>query len=247
MLHHAGENMEESSERIPTNIVGLDELMENGIPKNYVVLISGRAGTMKSSVAYNILMHSANNTGTLGMYLTLEQSSASLMEHMKKLGLYIEQEDRVVLVDLAKARRSGMLETGTEPGGQVDWLSTIINFLKSYQKQTNYELLVLDSLSAIYVLANMENARSDLFNFFEGLRELNITTFIISEVSADKAGYGPLGIEEFLADGILHLKVREDGDNANLFVSIPKMRKTLHPRKYFPLIFENGHFEIVKV
>jgi KaiC/GvpD/RAD55 family RecA-like ATPase len=139
-----------------------------------------------------------------------------------------------------------MMDSGGD-GGQVDWLNTILNFLKTYKKQTDYEMLVLDSLSAIYVLANMENPRSDLFNFFEGLRDLKITTFIISEITAGKEGYGPLGIEEFLADGILHLKVKEDDGAANLYVSIPKMRKTLHPRKYFPLIFENGHFEIVKV
>jgi KaiC/GvpD/RAD55 family RecA-like ATPase len=236
---------EEVSERIKSYITGLDELMENGIPKNYVVLISGRAGTMKSTVAYNILANCANEKGTVGMYLTLEQSSSSLLDHMKKLGLFVEDESKVIMLDLAKARRSGMVDPPGE-GGQIDWMNTILNFLKTYKKQTNYEILVMDSLSAMYVLSNLENPRSDLFNFFEGLRDLNITTFIISEISADKAGYGPLGVEEFLVDGIMHLKVIED-NGANLYVSVVKMRKTAHPRKYFPLIFENGHFEIVKV
>jgi len=236
---------EEDTERIKTYILGMDELMENGVPKGYVVLVSGRAGTMKSTVAYNILCNSANEAGTVGMYLTLEQSSLSLLAHMKKLGLYVEDEQKVTMVDLAKARRGGMIEKEGE-GGTVDWMSTILNFLQSYMKQTNYEILVIDSLSAIYVLSNMENPRSDLFNFFEGLRDLKITTFIISEVPADKQGYGPLGIEEFLSDGILHLKVKED-NGANLYLSVVKMRKTSHPRKYFPLIFEQGHFEVVKV
>jgi len=245
MLFSNGIKMDETNERIKTNILGLDELMENGIPTNYVVLISGRAGTMKSSVAYNILCNTANEKGITGMYLTLEQSSSSLLAHMKKLSLYIDNEERVTMIDLAKARRGGMVEKDGG-GGQIDWMNTILNFLNTYKKQSNYDILVIDSLSAIYVLANMENPRSDLFNFFEGLRDLNITTFIISEVPADKQGYGPLGIEEFLADGIIHLKVKED-DGANLYISVVKMRKTSHPRKYFPLIFENGHFEIVKV
>lgn len=231
----------EDKERIKTYIKGLDEVMENGIPKNYVILVSGRAGTMKSSVSYNILANFAIENNTRGLYLTLEQSSKSIIEHMNKLGIGQGAGDNVSLLDLAKARKSGMIDTSQ---GDVDWISSILNFLKAYKTQEYFEILVIDSLSAVYVLADLQNPRSDLFNFFEGLRDLNVTTILISEIPAGKPGFGPLGIEEFLADGIIHLKVGED-EMQNLYIGVPKMRKTNHPRRYFPIIFEQGHFEIV--
>jgi len=51
--------------------------------------------------------------------------------------------------------------------------------------------------------------------------------------------------EEFLSDGILHLDLRRDDRQVNLFLSVVKMRKTAHRRGYYPLIFDEGGFEVV--
>ena len=42
-------------ERLPTFVDGLDELLEGGIPARHVVLVCGRAGSMKSSFCYYML------------------------------------------------------------------------------------------------------------------------------------------------------------------------------------------------
>jgi len=50
--------------------------------------------------------------------------------------------------------------------------------------------------------------------------------------------------EDFLADGVIHLDLRREGDNLNLYLAIAKMRKTKCNRKYFPLIFDQNGFEV---
>ncbi|MEE9507217.1 MAG: ATPase domain-containing protein, partial [Thermoplasmata archaeon] len=70
------------SDRVKTFIRGLDERMEGGIPDKYLTLICGRAGTMKSSIAFNILYHNAKENGLRGVYITLEQNRKSLVESM---------------------------------------------------------------------------------------------------------------------------------------------------------------------
>ena len=40
-------------ERIPTNILGLDESMEGGIPQGHIVIVAGASGAMKSSVTFS--------------------------------------------------------------------------------------------------------------------------------------------------------------------------------------------------
>ena len=39
--------------RVKTYIKGLDETMQGGIPAGHITLVSGSAGTMKSSIAFN--------------------------------------------------------------------------------------------------------------------------------------------------------------------------------------------------
>jgi KaiC/GvpD/RAD55 family RecA-like ATPase len=56
--------------RVKTYIKGLDENIEGGIPAGHVVLVSGTAGTMKSSVIFNILYNEAL-AGKTSLYLSL--------------------------------------------------------------------------------------------------------------------------------------------------------------------------------
>ena len=75
------------NERVPTFIKGLDENMEGGIPKGYVVLLTGMPGSMKSSVGFNILYNNAKQNKTKGVYISLEQGRDSLLEQMNRLNM----------------------------------------------------------------------------------------------------------------------------------------------------------------
>ena len=76
--------------RVRTYIRGLDEQLQGGIPKGHVVLLAGKPGTMKSSVAFNMLYNNARNDGNGCVYVTLEQSRDSLLENMTGLGMDIK-------------------------------------------------------------------------------------------------------------------------------------------------------------
>jgi len=49
--------------RIRTYIRGLDEQLQGGVPKAHVVLLAGKPGTMKSSVAFSMVYHNAKSSG----------------------------------------------------------------------------------------------------------------------------------------------------------------------------------------
>jgi len=53
-------------------------------------------------------------------------------------------------------------------------------------------------------------------------------------------------VEEFLTDGIIHLKTEKYGNRTNLFLGVMKMRETNHERDYFPLIVDTTGFDIVR-
>ena len=96
-----------SDERIKTYLGKMDELLSGGIPKGHVVLVSGMPGTMKSSVAYNIIYYNAKEAGVPGLYITLEQGRDSLLKHMKALGMDHDLvKDKLGIVDIAFLRKS---------------------------------------------------------------------------------------------------------------------------------------------
>jgi KaiC/GvpD/RAD55 family RecA-like ATPase len=238
-------------DRLKTYVGGLDEMLEGGIPARHVILVCGRAGSMKSSFAYYILYKLAENEGRKGIYLTLEQSRNSLNRHMKKLGMgkaistsmLVSDLDDMVVIDMARLRK----ETDPSTIGSIDWLTSIVTQIKNYKATFGCDVVAIDSLSALYSLTKFTNPRSELFFFFEKLRELGVTVFLITEMfDQDVDKFGPHGVEEFLADGIIHLKNEKYGNRTNLFLGVMKMRETNHDRDYFPLIVEKSGFEIVR-
>src|SRR6266699_3881707 len=67
---------------VKTHIRGFDDdVLRGGIPQGHVILIRGASGTMKSSLAYYVLYHNAL-AGVPGLYVTLEQSAGSRLEHV---------------------------------------------------------------------------------------------------------------------------------------------------------------------
>ncbi len=231
-------------ERIKTYVKGLDDLMEGGVPKKHIVLVCGHAGTMKSSLTYSIIYNAYKDKGLKSIYLTLEQGKDSLYMHMEKLGMPSKGVDGVAVIDLAKVRKD--VATDKEKSEKVDWLKSIISVLKHYKQRFGCDILALDSLAALYALTTFKNPRAELFYFFEKLRALDVTTFLISEIPTDRNVYGLYGIEDFLSDGIIHLKVEQTDAGSNLYLGVVKMRSTNHTRSFMPLIFENGRFEVVQ-
>lgn len=256
----------EEIKRVRTFIKGLDENIEGGIPAGHIVLLSGSAGTMKSSVAFNILYNEAL-AGKSGIYISLEQSHSSILNHFISMGYDLSKVNLVIVQDLSKL----MAETSKAKGHtgtliivdvgafrkeikevQVDenrsWLNVIKNILKRVKTEGACDLFVLDSLSALYVLSKFKNPRVELFYLFEFLRDLDITSFLVSEAKDERSvstmarSFFCEYDEDFLCDGIIYLRLTPFRRNIVREVSIVKMRTTNCNNDVFSLEFKGGQF-----
>ncbi|MCX8173647.1 MAG: RAD55 family ATPase [Thermoplasmata archaeon] len=222
--------------RLKTHVDNLDAIMEGGVPEGNVVIIFGKPGSMKSSLAYSILHNNMELEGKKALYVCLEQSSASLISNMEGLGFKPPTgHSDMNILDI------GILRKYMPQIGYQAWIELFRVDIQNLKKNFNFEVLAIDSLPVLEMLAKFKEPREELFYFFEWLRELKCTTFIVHEEADNPFEYG----EDYLADGVIHLDLRRDEKNVNLYLGIAKMRKTVHRRGYFPLIFDHGKFELV--
>jgi len=223
-----------------TYIVGFDEEMEGGIPEGHVVLVSGPPGTMKSSVAYSILYNNARFNKAKCLYVCLEQSKKSLRFHMSKLDMddkYVEEN--IEILDLSKIRKAIMEDE------QKPWLEVLKKHLGDLRDEKRFDLLALDSLPVLEIMSSIKEKRTNLFHFFEWLRDLGVTSFIVSEIMIDSA---KLYDEDFLADGIIHLLMEKVGEiDVYRRIRCVKMRGVRHHTGYFTLEYRNGRFHVTQV
>jgi KaiC/GvpD/RAD55 family RecA-like ATPase len=230
-----------AEERIPTFIKGFDEHLEGGIVAGSVVLIMGEPGTMKSSLAYSILHHNAKQ-GKNGLYVSLEQGRKSVITQMASLGMvYDEVDANLSILDLAILRKKMKL-------GKKSWMEVFKMYAVNLKKSMNYELLVIDSLTVLELLSAFREPRIELFEFFEWLRDMNITTFLPTEMTSKGDVLTPYG-EDYLADAIVHMKMERVGDvNIQRRIRMVKLRATKHTPNFFSLLQQgDGYFAVTKV
>ena len=233
---------EEAKNRVPTFIDGFDISMEGGVPKGYVVLISGQPGTMKSSIAFNALYKNAKNRGAHSLYVTLEQSRKNMIHHLGRMGMdYDEVKDFVSIVDLGLMRK----KMENLDSNKTAWMELFKMYVKNLKDTMGYEILVVDSLPVLEIMAKFDDKRTEMFKMFEWFRDLGITTFLVSEVSSNP---DVLYDENYLADGVISLRKERVGKVATQrHIIIDKRRATNHNTEHFMLMFKKGVFQVTQV
>ncbi len=231
-------------EKIPTLIDGFDDVLGGGIPRGSVVLLEGLPGTMKSTFAYSVLYNNAKD-GLNGLYITLEQSRDSLGRQMEAMGF---DEDGIW-------RNLHFLDVGAIQK-DVDHSEVWIDFLKktvtNKMKIEKIDLLVLDSLEALEVLAEFKDLRRDLYHLFEWLRELEVTSFLIAEGRGDPGPWtfvegAQKNDEGYLADGIIQLWLQQINDlDVQRRIRCLKMRSANHKTGSYVLVFEDGRLSVTR-
>ncbi len=229
--------------RVRTFVEGLDATLEGGIPWGHLVLIEGSPGTMKSSLAFSILLQNAAREGLHCLYLSLEERTSSLLKQMGSLGLKLEVP-RGSLVVLDPKTATNLL------GERPDWIEALQAGIASIKAQRGLDLITIDSLEALEVLAKFKDRRREMYRLFEWLRDQDLTSFVITErpdwIIAGHVLQGRWD-EDFLADGVIHLRMHMVSDvDAQRRLRVVKMRGTRHETGYLAMVLDDGRFRVTR-
>ncbi len=234
--------------RIATHVGGLDEILGGGLPEGHVVLLSGLPGTMKSSLAYAILSANARMRHAKCVYVSLEQTRSNLEILMEAMGFPVQETvGDVHVLDV------GTIQKDLGKDAVKPWIDFLQRTLLTMKEIDRTDLVVIDSLEALEVLAGFSDRRADLFRLFEWLRDFGATTLIVTEATPEGMILGFDGIsahrdETFLADGIIELKMHHVSDaEVQRRIRVLKMRGTKHGTGFHVLMFESGQFQVTPV
>jgi len=192
---------------------------------------------MKTSLAYSVLDANARK-GARGLYISLEQSRASLLDHLAGMGFDPKAtKDTLSILDLATLRK--------RMGDDGSWMELFRMYTQSIRTGFPYQLLVLDSLDALELLAKFQDYRHDVYELFKWLRGLGGTSIVLGELPTVVAREPPEAFgkhkEDYLADGIVHLRLEKRGDfEVKRVVRVVKMRGANHDTGYHSLVFDKG-------
>ena len=201
---------------------------------------------MKSTLAYSMLYHNGVEEGRASLYITLEQRKQSLQRQMNSMGFDLDRvTGHLHVLDVATLQKRAK---DTTRGLWVDFLQRAVEFRKELDV---VDLIAVDSLEALEVLAQFEDRRHDLFRLFDWFRSQRATTLLITEAPPEPFLPGLFqtsGNEaDYLADGIFHLKMHEVNDvDVQRRIRIVKMRAADHKTGSYALVFDKGTFRVTQ-
>lgn len=233
----------EEVEYLKTGVPGFDELIEKGIPRGSNILVSGSAGSGKTTFASQMLMNNAAN-GKKCLFMSFEESEDRLKRHLRQYG---NDPDRLISDGTLLIRRYDpflisrsiealLAEARGELVIQIDKTKGLIP--DNFQP----DIVVVDSLSAIgAAFAEQEAAyRIYIEQLFRSFEKLGLTSFLITECEEGTGKFSKTGVEEFLADGVIAFYNMKRGNSRIPATEVVKLRGVGHKKKIVPFSFVQG-------
>ncbi|MEM2228428.1 MAG: ATPase domain-containing protein [Candidatus Bathyarchaeia archaeon] len=216
--------------RIKTGIDGLNEVIEGGFPKGSLILLAGEPGTGKTVFSIQFLTKGCE-LGEPGVYASFAEAKDTLINNsFRHLG-----------VDLAKFEAEGKLKVLDFTAMREEAVSTILEMILREVEALKAERLVIDSFSAIaQAFKEPIEVRIIVNTVLDRIaRGMGCTTVMVEEIPISESKIG-LGMEEFVADGVLKLRAGELDGRLLRDLEILKLRGTRLDERKLIFTLEKG-------
>ena len=230
-LDHSG-----TDEKVSTGIASLDKLFAGGgYTKGSAVLVSGTAGTGKTSLAAAFIVESCKR-GERCLYLSYEESPGQLIQNMRSIGL-----------DLEPWSKKGTLKiVSTRPAffGLEMHLLDLYKILADFKPTS----VVIDPLTSLIGQADASEVQSMLTRMIDALKSKGITGVFTSLVSstAQNDTSGEIGVSSLIDTWIVVRELEEDqGKKRIRGIYIVKSRGTGHSSDVQKMIFNDDGIHLL--
>lgn len=212
--------------RISSGIPGLDNLLSGGFLPARSYLVTGEAGTGKTTACLQFLLAGLEQGGN-AIYVTADERPAEILQSAASLNWDLQryvQAKNLVILD-ASPYFSGRANSTAEKGGD---LQKIVTDLAAYAKRMDAERVVVDPVTPLIATGDSPARVQELARAFIHLMQSNLTTTNLFTSHFPRRADHDLtnGIEEFLAAGVVLLKVSQLDGRFVRTLQVKKMRGT---------------------
>jgi circadian clock protein KaiC len=211
-----GLNYSSSSDRISTGVPRLDTMLSGkGYFRSSTVLVSGTAGTGKTSIAAQFV-EAACKRGERVLYFTFEESPSQLVRNMHSIGINLEPWMKKGLLQFHATRPTLY--------GLETHLTTSIKLINNFKPG----VVILDPINAFVMGENQTEVKTMLLRLVDFLKMNRVTAFFTSLNSAEENMEITDVYVSSLIDTWLLLRDIEIGGERNRGLYILKSRGMAH-------------------
>jgi circadian clock protein KaiC len=225
-----------------TGISGLDDLTGGGLPSGRPTLLCGNAGCGKTLLAMEFIVRGAVDFGEPGVFVAFEENTGELITNFASLGhdlRALEAQNKVAL-EFVHVERSEIEETGEyDLEGLFIRLGYAIDSIGAKR-------VVLDTIEALFSgLSNRAILRAELRRLFRWLKAKGVTAIITAE--RGDTSLSRFGLEEYVADCVIVLDHRIEGQMATRRLRIAKYRGSAHGTSEYPFLIDESGISILPI
>jgi circadian clock protein KaiC len=232
----AGLDQPGTNRRVSTGIPSLDKMFGGGgYTRGSTVLISGTAGTGKTSLASAFAIARCNR-GERCLFLSYEESSGQLVQNMRSIGIHF-----------APLIKKGLLKVvSTRPS----YVGLEMHLLDLYKLIAEFRptSVVIDPLTSLIGEGSPREIQSMVTRMIDLLKSRGITGFFTSLVSstAQNVTSGEVGVSSLIDTWIVVRELEEDaGKNRRRGLYIVKSRGMAHSSDIHTLILSDDGIDLV--
>jgi circadian clock protein KaiC len=222
------------SDRVPTGITGLDDMIEGGFPRGSLILLAGSPGSGKTIASAHYLYHGAKNLDENVVYVSFAERRDFFLNNMEKFGLdfeKLENQDKFKFLDLMTTGETAISST-------LDVIMREVLAIKAKR-------LAVDSFTAMaQAFKRKIDARIVLHVLDKLMRQTDCTTLLLVELPIGSRNIG-LGFEEFVADGIILFETMKEQEGIRKRAVVLKMRGTNHNLDYSNIVISDIGFSLM--
>ncbi|GHE20355.1 ATPase domain-containing protein [Halomonas urumqiensis] len=205
-----------AGQRISTGIERLDRILEGGVYRGSVTLVSGQPGTSKTTLGAAFVAAAAKR-GERALLVSFDEFARQIVRNVSTLGIDLQSPiDSGHLRVVARASWDSLVE---------EHYMAVLALLDDFSP----DCLVIDPASALLKSTGTESAFLALERLLAVTRTRGITTMLTSLSEADDPfGESTLSHASTLADTWIVLRYQVNGGERNRSLSVVKSRGTAH-------------------
>ncbi|MEK6958583.1 MAG: ATPase domain-containing protein [archaeon] len=226
--------------RTKTGIQGLDAALNGGIPTGNAVLISGGAGTGKSTFCLQFAVNGATLFGEKTLYISTEQTREELYRQAYGFNWRVDDLEarnllKIVFFDVTNGnsfmeKLDAIIMDFKPRRIIIDSLTTLTDSLlvSGMTEDKGFSMVQIAETVNPMPRTDQIMTKHILYTLFKAIKKYKVTSVFTSELPEDEHSLSADGVSEFVADGVLMLHFLGMGGVDSRSMRVRKMRYTDH-------------------